>query len=480
MVASASHLRLRSHLVALRRSVSRASARTRLLLWAGLSLVACLQVACTQEDTNRPPVANAGPDQTSYVRRIVESNGTIIDQFDEVSLDASLSSDPDGDYLTRYFWQFDVIPVGSQLDVSSLSVNRDDSSITRFIPDHEGIYGLTLEVFDGQRVSLLDYVQVEVLRQNAEPVANAGSDLNGVVGETLTFDGSSSMDPDGDFLSYEWELVVVPPGSSLGSTSLIYPATPNPRIVPDVEGVYALALTVFDGLLESAPGFVTLTVGSGNDSPVIVMSPSTVVTPCYPNPVTLDASDSYDPEGDAFSFHWTVLETPYGSLVRDSSLSSPLESTTQVTLDLYGLYVFGLTLEDGISAPISASMALLFDNGSTQVPPVADPGGNRTQQAQTVCTSEGCPPCDFRLPMDGTNSSDPNGDPLSYQWEVVSGQGSFVDSTAPITELLGPTLTPSGPGRILNATMRIQLIVADCVSASPPVESSVYFTCEGI
>lgn len=436
--------------------------------------------ACKAVDTNRAPVADAGADQVSPVRRVFDNSGAVVDRFEEVTLDASQSSDPDGDYLTRYFWVFDFVPVGSLVALEAFTVNRDDVATTSFTPDHEGTYGITLEVFDGLKLSPKDYIEVTVVRENGTPLAQAGSDRNGLAGQLVTFEGGLSEDPDGDFLSYEWSLVVVPPSSQLTASALIYPATPNPRLTPDVEGVYALQLVVSDGLTQSLPDFVTLTVSSGNQSPVPVVTPSTVVTPCFENPVLLDASDSYDPEADPFSFDWQVLEVPFGSLVSRSSLSSPDDAQTRVPLDLYGLYVFAVTLDDGLAPSITATVSLLNDNGSTQEPPQADPGSNRTLKGQTTCTSEGCPPCVLNLDVDGYASSDPNHDPLSYRWEVAVGAAQLTSSDGPVTTVLGPSLSPTAVGRIVTATADIRLTVMDCVSASEPVTFTIYYSCEGI
>ncbi len=52
-------------------------------------------------------------------------------------------------------------------------------------------------------VSSGDLVQPEILNQ--QPVADAGSDQTVNVGETVSFDGSGSYDPDGGIVSYDWD-----------------------------------------------------------------------------------------------------------------------------------------------------------------------------------------------------------------------------------------------------------------------------------
>jgi len=51
---------------------------------------------------------------------------------------------------------------------------------------------------DGQ---FIDYIPT----LNQSPIADAGSDQTAIVGETVTFDGSGSSDPDGSIVSYDWD-----------------------------------------------------------------------------------------------------------------------------------------------------------------------------------------------------------------------------------------------------------------------------------
>ena len=81
------------------------------------------------------------------------------------------------------------------------------------------------------------------------PVADAGPDKTAIVGEIITFDGSSSFDPDGAIVSFEWEFGDGATGS--GET---------PTHVYSLAGMYTVTLTVTDndGAIDTDSATVTV------------------------------------------------------------------------------------------------------------------------------------------------------------------------------------------------------------------------------
>ena len=189
---------------------------------------------------NRAPIADAGPDLTGTVP-------------EEIVLDASASTDPDGDIL-NYAWVLTEVPADSAAFL--INENRIDAS---FYADREGTYIAELTVDDNE-LSSSDSVIVTVSAPNEGPVANAGPDQNVAVGSRVVLNGANSYDPDGDPLEFEWTLVSTPTGSA---ASLDDRGSAVPAFSADVAGAYVAELVVNDGVDTSGTDQVRIVASTG-------------------------------------------------------------------------------------------------------------------------------------------------------------------------------------------------------------------------
>ena len=58
---------------------------------------------------------------------------------------------------------------------------------------------------------------------NQTPIANAGADQKARVGDTVQLNGSGSVDPDGDVLTFFWQFTALPAGSAASAAAATRP-----------------------------------------------------------------------------------------------------------------------------------------------------------------------------------------------------------------------------------------------------------------
>jgi hypothetical protein len=132
-------------------------------------------------------------------------------------------------------------------------------------------------------------------------------------------------------------------------------------------------------------------------------------------PLTLDGSDSFDPEGNMITFLWTFIEVPGASNITDTSLSNATCAKPTFIPDVDGIFKLELTVNDGVleSAPDEVVIVASTQN----VSPNANAGPD-----QSVLTGA-------TVYLDGNGSNDPDNrpQPLSYAWSFSSiPNGSYL------------------------------------------------------
>ncbi|WP_299695394.1 PKD domain-containing protein, partial [uncultured Tateyamaria sp.] len=179
---------------------------------------------------------------------------------------------------------------------------------------------------------------------NVRPATMAGSAIEAPTGTAVTVDGGLyAGDLNGDALSYEWALIYRPADSA----AVIDPANPGAQSVagqglsftPDRTGLYLLQLTVADARLQAEP--VVIALNAVNTAPVAVAtSPASAFVG---ETITLDGSESFDPNTDALTYAWTVRDAPAGSVAVLSDAAAVMPTFTP---DTQGTYEFDLVVSD--------------------------------------------------------------------------------------------------------------------------------------
>jgi hypothetical protein len=377
----------------------------------------------TISTVSTPPVANAGPNQS-------------VNLGSTVQLDGSKSTDSDGNPLT-YAWTLISIPATS---AAVLSNNR--SVKPTFIADVPGSYIVQLVVNDGNSNSQPSTVMVTTA--NTAPVANAGPNQRVEVGALVQLNGSGSTDVNGNPLTYLWSLNTT--GAPGSKATLSNPNIVNPTFTLDVPGIYVAQLIVNDGFLDSLASTVTITSttvqppipSAGNNQTVVVGST-----------VMLNGTGSSDPQGLQISFIWSLITKPANS---NAVLSAPTVPEPTFVADQPGTYVAQLTVYDGILySPTPATVTIT----STHSAPVANAGPNQTVLMGATVT------------LNGSQSSDPQNEPITYAWSFLSKPISSVATlTGPQTQ--NPTFVADAAG-----TYVVQLIVSDPFASSNPTTVTI-------
>ncbi len=276
---------------------------------------------------NSRPVANAGLDQAAAAGEWVILNG-------------AASSDVDGDTLT-FSWSIKSQPAASIATLANSSTAN--SALTVDMP---GNYVLELRVNDGFISSTPDSVSISTL--NSMPVAQAGLDQTAFVGNTVTLDGSASIDANADPLTYNWSLTLIPENSTatLSDTSTIMPS-----FVIDTTGYYVAQLIVSDGFIASDPD--TVVISTGNLAPVADAGQDQVVLPG--ETVSLDGSGSGDADGDPLTYSWAFTSIPVGSTEQLIRSNTP---TPDFIADRAGNYIIQLIVDDGLSSSVADTVVV--------------------------------------------------------------------------------------------------------------------------
>ena len=226
-----------------------------------------------------------------------------------VTFDASASFDPDGT-IVAYTWEFGDSTGGSGVVATHSYANP-------------GVFTVNLTVVDNQTLSSSATHQVTV---NAPPHAGFQFAPTTVfVGISVTFDGSTSSDPDGSIASYAWDFGDGSTGTGIQAVHVFA-----------AKGTFQIRLTVVDN--DGLSNQTTRTLAVPDRAPQITSSTPGV------GPLTIDAGATqtftviaWDPDGDALMYTWRVDGAAAGGNL--SALN--FASTTP------GAHVVNVTVSDG-------------------------------------------------------------------------------------------------------------------------------------
>jgi hypothetical protein len=337
---------------------------------------------------NRPPQAEAIPEDT------------IVDVDDSIRLYGNTSTDPDNDTLF-YTWSVESGPpeITDACLKPSPNVENPDFEVPSNVSGTAPVtVTIELTVADEGTPALQDTIDSLLeITINRRPVADAGPDQTKNVGELVTLDSSGSTDPDGDPITRFWaqtagQHVDLSDVSAINPTFTVTEITGNPILVFEV--------TVSDGRIDDTDP-VTITI---NERPI--SDAGTPQTVNEGSSIQLVGTGSYDPDGTIDTYAWSIEpggppEVTDACLKPSPDVANPTFEVPDISTP--GEVTFKLTVTDNRS----------FENINTDTnkvtitinrKPLANAGSPQTVTTGVLVT------------LDGTGSSDPDVDPMTYSW----------------------------------------------------------------
>ncbi len=381
------------------------------------------------------PTPIAGPDQSV-------STGT------QVNLDGGESHDVDSRLLT-YAWQFYSMPQGSH------SVLSDANTPTpSFTPDVDGVYLLFLSVDNGEYNSSSDLIgafnkslydrqhqdrmKVIATSSTPEPVSILGPDQRVAYAgpDSLILDASRSTPVTYGVTGYRWWLINKPAASNatVVTSDLIDPN--GAQLNYDMEGDYVVRVSAANVVhLDYDTIVYKVTM---NTPPVADAGTDQNVTANFP--VTLNGGASSDADLDPVAYSWSLVSTPVvwtswpgaWPLLSEGREASPTFSPT-----VNGDYLFRLTVNDNQVGSEADSVIISASGSMINSPPVADAGPDQPNAVRGV-----------QVTLDGSGSSDPDTDPITFLWHVESVplMSMMMDGSLATTTSEQPVFTPDVEG----------------------------------
>jgi len=307
---------------------------------------------------------------------ITAPNITIINSA--VKFDASLSNDFE-DEIKDYNWEF-----GDGTNASGKVVTKSFSK--------SGIYEVKLTVQDKQNVANSISLTQTSIFINSSPIARTATSIK-TCERIITFDASSSADPNGDPITCYWDFY---DGSPVKKGITVQHIFNEP-------GIYPVLLIVDDNHgLQNSRDSISISVEI-NATPIAIIGNDSTI--CTGDLLILNGLTSFDPEGGVLKYEWIFDDK---SVLEGESISKVWKKS--------GVYQVTLKVTDNSGLPCNVS----FDSKLITVieSPIADAGEDKI-----ACVNS---PVYF----DGSKSTDIDGVVDAYEWDF--GDGEFGSGVKPI------------------------------------------------
>ncbi len=287
-------------------------------------------------------------------------------------------------------------------------------------------------------------------KSNTPPIAIAGTNQLVYVGEAAQLNGEKSFDKDLQPLTFEWKVRPDQYTKLDRNAELFQSNSIKPSFIANEAGEFYVDLTVNDGIENSRVNTIKLTaVTKGENSPPIIKLEENISGSLHFGANIFPDYDNID--NDELFYTWEIVGSPAGSI---PTLSYDSFSWNSLKTDTEGLYTVKVTVFDGIHhVSATTKVQIRYEN----VKPVANL--NHDVMISHVGRA---------ITLDGTKSSDLNGESLNFHWTMTPPNGSnatFDDPHSPTPTILGDV-----PGLYFY-----ELVVDDGELSSEPNEYVIEF-----
>jgi len=325
------------------------------------------------EFPNNPPVV------------VIASPGTgsVHDLGELVELSANGSWDADGDDLT-FTW------------ISNMSGHLASDMVAHVAIDDVGWHRIELYVDDGKRHNMTDFVIIRIVVPNYPPVAVIRSPAEGTTysnEDVIVFDANGSYDPNEEPITYQWVSDI---SGDLGYEERVESVL---RI-----GEHRIILWVEDELGLRSSDTVNISVVQANRPPIVYITSPVEGARFDPDEsIELNASYSFDPDGDPLTFIWT------------DGVSGQLGSSAILLVTLSaGHHMINVTVDDG-EYQVSSVVNITVEEPPNLPPEITLTSPPSNSNVMGVVSVTGL-------------ASDPEGEPVHVIYAIVT-KDNWIDTT---------------------------------------------------
>ncbi|NJN95754.1 MAG: PKD domain-containing protein [Anaerolineales bacterium] len=291
------------------------------------------------------------------------------------------ANDPDDTSGLTYFWDF-----GDGNNTSGTDLDQ-----VQYTYPEPGPYQVSLTVTDDNGASASSN-PAAVTINNLAPTAVVNGPGQVDEGGTVTFDGNGSSDPGGGQLDYAWDLDNDGQfDDGTAATANFNPAEPGTNLT--------VRLQVSDN--QDLTDVETIQINVNNLPPIADAAPDTQ-TISEGGAATFNSSGSNDPGGGSLTYEW---DFNYDGSNFNVNSTDPNPSTTYPNGPATRTVALRVTDSAGAVSAVD-TVQVIIDN--------AAPTARITANLTTVLVGE-------VVTFDGSGSSDPGNDPLSFSWDFADG-----------------------------------------------------------